>query len=503
MPSDQYADVCVIGAGISGLTTAYLLLRAGKSVIVIDRETQLGLHETGLTSAHLSNALDDTYQSLIQHHGLTNAQLAADSHTEAINMIEKICTNENIDCDFKRVDGYLFTGPEHDREYLQKEMIAAEKAGLKDLEILENVPVNFFHSGACLRYPNQAQFHAIKYLNGLAEAVAKMGGKIFTRSEATQVVGGRGAYVKLNNNFCVHCNDIVVATNVPFNDRISMQTKIAAYRSYVIGVAVPKNFMKPLLLWDTTDPYHYIRLIERPESSSDLLIVGGEDHRTGHEENPQRCFRRLMDWVQDTLLVDGPVECRWSGQIIEPFDGPAFIGRNPGEENVYIVTGDSGHGLTHGTIGGMLICDLILKVDNPWENLYNPSRFNISSVGNYLSEVSSSTAPYKDWLSPAEVSNIEDIPLGEGAIVRRGLKKLAVYKDSQDHVKIFSAICPHLGGIVRWNDGEKTWDCPCHGSRFTTDGKVVNGPAPCGLHAEDGSTAVEEAPVHKPRVHNP
>jgi glycine/D-amino acid oxidase-like deaminating enzyme/nitrite reductase/ring-hydroxylating ferredoxin subunit len=470
-------DTCVVGAGISGLSTAYQLLRAGQQVVVLDRE-RIGLGETGLTSAHLSNALDASYQRLKREHGREGVRLAAESHTAAIDEIERIVSAENIDCDFRRVSGYLFLGPDQDMSYLVNEMQAAHEAGLSEVELLQNPEIPLFDLGPCLRYPNQAQFHPLRYLDGLAEAVTRLGGRIFTHTEATEIMGGPNASVKTRQGYRIACDNIVVATNVPINNRIVIHTKNPAYRTYVIGLELRSDQIVPALFWDTADPYHYLRFVKDPVTQGDILLVGGGDHRTGQDTEPEDHFNLLRRWLKTRFDIDARVVTRWSGQINQAIDGLAFIGANPGdEENVYIITGDHGHGMTHGTLAGLLLRDLILRIDNPWAKVYDPARLHFRSLATYLKETANSTAPYSDWFSDGDLKDAHQIEAGEGAVLREGLRKIAVYKDEMNRLYACSAMCPHLGGVVRWNSAEKTWDCPCHGSRFDRFGQVINGPA--------------------------
>lgn len=480
---DLDCDVCVIGAGIAGLTTAYFLLKDGKSVVVIDRESRLGLHETGLSSGQLSNALDNSFSKVLQLHGSQATRLAAESHTEAIRQIEKIVHEENIECDFRRVGGYLFLGENQNQDILRQELHATQAAGLNGAELLSRAPTTLFDTGPCIYYPNQAQFHPLKYLNGLARAIIKNGGMIFTETWVTQIQAGQVNSVLTDEGFEIQAGSVVVATNVPFNDKLNVQTKLAPYRSYILCVQIPKNEMTDMLLWDTNEPFHFMQLIQNKNWKSDLLLVGGEDHRTGQDGNPENRYRNLKQWIQNKIRIEPEVVARWSGQVIQSTDYLGFIGRNPGnEEDIFIITGDSGQGLTNGTLGAMIIRDLILKRPNRWAELYNPSRVKVKALNNYLSENIRSALAYGDWLSSGEFDEINRIPLGEGAILREGAKKIAVYRDSYGHPHVFSAVCPHLGGVVRWNSLEKTWECPCHGSRFHCQGEVINGPAPQGLY---------------------
>jgi glycine/D-amino acid oxidase-like deaminating enzyme/nitrite reductase/ring-hydroxylating ferredoxin subunit len=474
LAEDKQADVCVIGAGIAGLTTAYLLAREGKSVVVLDDGPIAG-GQTQRTSAHLSNAIDDRFTEVEKVHGEDGSRLAAESHTAAIDRIEAIARDEGIDCDFRRVDGYLFRAPDQPPDLLEEEREAAHRAGLKDVEFAPRAPLPF-DTGRCLRFPRQGQFHPLKYLAGLSEAFRKRGGAIHTNTHASKVDGGK---VETKAGPVVNAGAVVVATNTPINDRVSIHTKQAPYLTYVIGAPVPKGSVEQALYWDTLDPYHYIRV--QPMKDGDVLIVGGEDHKSGQADDQPERWERLEAWARERFPMMESVEYRWSGMVMETTDGLAFIGRNPmDKENVYITTGDSGMGLTHGTIAGILLTDLIVGRENPWSEIYDPARKPVWGMAwkEFLRENANVAKEYaRDWLGGGDVSSVEEIPRGEGAVIRRGLTKVAVYRDGRGAVHELSAVCPHLGCIVHWNGAEKTWDCPCHGSRFDPKGQVIAGPA--------------------------
>ena len=493
LETDLVADVCIVGAGIAGLTTAYLLTKTGQAVVVLD-DGPIVSGETERTTAHLCTALDDRYFELERLHGEEGARLAAESHAAAIDTIERIVRDEQIDCDFERIDGYLFASPEHSSETIERELEAAHRAGLTDVEIVDRAPLVSFNTGSALLFPRQAQIHPVKYLSGVADALVQKGGRIFADTHAIKLHGGDDAFVETTGRHKVFCGSIVVATNSPVNDRVAIHTKQAAYRTYVIGVAVPVGTVPKVLYWDTGDPYHYVRLQPAsptgPRPSRDILIVGGEDHKTGQADDAEVRFARLEEWTRKRFPMAGEVRFRWSGQVLEPIDGLAFIGRNPGaEDNVFIVTGDSGNGMTHGTLAGLMITDMIEGRPNRWEHLYSPSRVNPTSVRDFLRENSNVVVQYFDWLTVGDAEKEKLIPPGKGAIVRAGLTKLAVYRDEAGQFHECSAVCPHLRALVQWNDGEKTWDCPAHGSRFDCFGHVVNGPAnqnlqPAAHHAD-------------------
>jgi glycine/D-amino acid oxidase-like deaminating enzyme/nitrite reductase/ring-hydroxylating ferredoxin subunit len=475
---DISVDVCVVGAGISGLTTAYLLGREGRKVAVLD-DGPIGGGETGRTTAHIVNALDDRYYELERLHGTRGIQIAAASHTAAIDKVEEIVTTEKIDCDFLRIDGFLFEPKDGDPKDLETERDACLRAGLK-VELVERAPAPF-DTGRALKFPRQAQFHPLQYLRGLAIAIQNQGGQIFTGTFAQEMQGGPECHVKSKSGKTVRAKALVVATNTPVNDRVIMHTKQMPYRTYVIGAEIPRDAVEAILLWDDDMPYHYVRLMHAKESSpNDLLIVGGEDHKTGQPEEGGAPFGRLERWMRERYPMAGEVKFRWSGQVMEPYDKIGYIGRNPTDEkNVHVITGDSGNGMTHGTIGGMLCTDLIIGRKNEWETLYDPRRKTLhgSAALEYAKENLNTAAQYRDWLARGDVKSADEIKNGTGAVMRKGMKHVAAYRDGDGVLHERSAVCPHLGCIVRWNHVEKTWDCPCHGSRFSAVGKVLNGPS--------------------------
>ncbi|MGQ0811479.1 MAG: FAD-dependent oxidoreductase [Nitrospiraceae bacterium] len=476
LPDDAIADVCVIGAGISGLSIAYSLARDNMAVIVVDQGS-IGTGESRWTTAHLSNEIDDRYVNIERLHGEEGARLVAESHTAAIDCIEERVKELRIDCEFARVDGYLFRSPDTSPDLLEQELAAAQRAGLRGVEWAQHFPIETINAGPCLRFPHQGQFHPLKYLYGLARALKREGGRIYSSTRATSVTGGTPALITTESGRIVRADAVVVATNTPMNDLVAIHTKQAAYRTYAICTRIPRGSIPQALYWDTDDPYHYIRLHPLNEQW-DWLIVGGEDHKTGQANDTHVRHGRLSDWARIRFPMMGAVECEWSGQIMESIDGLGFIGCNPMDEpNVYVATGDSGMGMTHGTIAGILIPDLIRGRKNPWAQLYAPSRITIRAALDFAQENANMAAQYTEWLTGGEVTSEENIAPGSGSVIREGLSKVAVYRDEQGMVHKCSAVCPHLGCIVHWNPREHTWDCPCHGSRFDKHGSVVNGPS--------------------------
>lgn len=496
-------EVCVIGAGIAGLTTAYLLAKQGATVAVVEAR-DVGSGETSHTTAHIATS-DDRYWHIEETYGAEAARRVAESFDAAIDMIESTVASERIECEFRRLDGYLFSCARDPQAALEKELAAARRAGVK-VELRDRVPIASIAEGPCLRFERQAQFHPLQYLAGLARAIGNRRGVIYSGTRALDVEERDGGVTVTTPNGKIIADAAVVATNTPFNDRVAIHVKQNAYQSYVVAALVKQGSLPHMLLWDDGDPYHYVRLTPGTDEEHDLLIVGGADHKTGQEPHPEKHYRELEVWLRGRFPQAGPLVYRWSGQVMEPLDGIAYLGRNPGSQNIYVITGDSGDGMTHATIGGMLVCDLIMGRQNRWLGIYDPARKPFKEALQFIKEQSNIAAQYTQWISGGDETSTTALAPGEGALIRSGLKKLAVYRDEDGALHRHAATCPHLGCIVQWNALEKTWDCPCHGSRFSAYGTVLHGPAASGLAAvdeEEWAQLVEPAPSARPTSVSP
>jgi glycine/D-amino acid oxidase-like deaminating enzyme/nitrite reductase/ring-hydroxylating ferredoxin subunit len=498
LDADAQADVCVVGAGIAGLSTAHMLAKEGSKVLVLEAGA-IGSGETGRTTAHLSNALDDGFTELERVHGVGGARIAGESHCAAIDRIEAIVREEGIECMFSRLDGFLFRGEHAEPDILERELAAAWRAGLSGVTLPDQSAATALGLGQALRFPGQGQFHPMRYLAGLARAIEARGGRICCDTRVARVDDGSPARVTTTGGHTVTAESVVVATNSPISDRLAIHTKQAAYRTFAIAIALGSADMPRGLFWDTEDPYHYVRAHVRIDGRR-VLIVGGEDHKTGQANDAPVRFARLEAWTRERFRGLGAVEYRWSGQVLEPVDHLGFIGRDPAASHVYVATGDSGHGMTHGTIAGILITDLVLGRKNAWAELYSPERKSAKALGTYAKENLNVARMYGDYLKRGDVADVDDIAPGGGAIVRNGAKLLAVYRDEEGTVIARSAVCTHVGCIVRWNATETSWDCPCHGSRFDVQGNVLNGPARSPLAtAEIEETEDEHEDENRPR----
>ncbi|MCE9563196.1 MAG: FAD-binding oxidoreductase [Planctomycetes bacterium] len=350
--------MCVVGGGIAGLTTAYLLARDGKKVVVLDAKPELAAGETEYTTAHLAWYLDDTFSHLSSVRGDDVAKAAAASHRAAIDLIDEIVRSERIACDFRQVDGHLIPGADGP-DTLKEEVKTLTRLGLP----FERTTLTFpgGQSSECLRFTAHAQFHPIKYLTALTAALRTHGGVTHTSTVVEKVRGGEPCKVTTKHGQTVTAAAVVIATNNPFEGGTILHTKVASYTTYAIAVKVPKGSFGDGLCWDTEDPYHYVRTQPGEEGKEfDYLIVGGEDHKTGQADDQPQRWDRLLAWTRERFPGMGEVRCHWSGQVFETADGLALIGAAPWNgPNVFVITGDSGMGMTHGTLGARLLADLL------------------------------------------------------------------------------------------------------------------------------------------------
>jgi glycine/D-amino acid oxidase-like deaminating enzyme/nitrite reductase/ring-hydroxylating ferredoxin subunit len=432
---------------------------------------------TARTTAHLASAFDDGYANLIAARGVEAAQCVFQAQAAAIDRIEAIQKKENIDCDFRRVDGYLFLAPGTSEEDLNEEREAGLQAGVPVSDAEQSVSL---YSGRALRYADQARFHPLKYLAGLARAIKKNGGKLYANTAVDTVSEEKVSVLVKTNKGALRAQDVVIATNSPIAGDIAIHTKQAPYRTYAIAARLPHGSLPDALYWDTLDPYHYVRL--QPDTKTqDFVIVGGEDHKSGEADDGAQRFAALEGWARQRLPDMGRVTHRWSGQVMEPADYVNFAGRNGSDKHRYLITGDSGQGMTNGVIGAVLIASLITEATSPWTETFDPDRAMTGNIADFVKENLTVLKSFTEYLSAGDFKSVRRLKAGEGGIFRSGLKKLAACRDRRGKLHVRSAVCTHMGCIVRWNTLEQCWDCPCHGSQFAAAGQPLNGPAVAAL----------------------
>ncbi len=499
LSTDARCDLVVVGSGIAGLSSAYEAARCGAEVLVIDRSEITG-GMTARTTAHLVTEIDDRYSELIDAVGEDDARLYHESQVAAVNRIERICADEGIDADFARLPGYLIPAEPAHMEELEREFEACRKLAV-DVEWSESAPYDLLDGTRALRFGAQGRFHPLKYCAGLARAITGRGGRIHgSTAYVDHDEEDGGIVLRTEAGPVIRAGAALFATNSPVNDRVKIHTKQIPMRTYAMAGRVPRGSVEDALIWDTLWPYHYVRL-QPAGNGEDWLIAGGEDHRTGTANDMDERFRRLDAWTRKHFPSFGKVEHRWSGQVMEPDDCMPFSGRD-GSDRIYVHSGDSGTGMTNSVAGALNFIALYRNEKARFADLFDPARKPTSSyaLSEYVKGQGPVVANLAEYVESGEVDSVDQIKPGEGAILRRGLAKHAVYRSEDGSLVERSAVCTHVGCIVHWNNFEKCWDCPCHGSQFRPDGSVLNAPAVRALgevnsseESPDGRTAFEEA----------
>lgn len=472
---DMVYDVLIVGGGITGLTTALLLQKEGKNCILAEAHN-LGFGTTGGSSAHLNTILDSTYDEIEKNFGKENARCVATDTREAMDLIEGLVNTHNIKCDFAYKTAYLLANTDEENSSLEKINEASKRAGIMVNEAT-SVPLPLPYTKA-LRFEFQAQFHPVKYLHGLARAFEENGGVILQNCYVNSVEYNQQftADTSLGN---IRSSLIVYATHIPPGLNI-MHMRCAPYRSYVAAFRLKSGAYPDALAYDMQDPYHYFRT--HNIDGEDFLIVGGFDHKTGHNNNTEYVFTELEAYVRQYYDVDTAVY-KWSSQYYIPADGLPYIGLMPGEDKIYVATGFNGNGLILGTLAAKLICTLIFGKEHYGQSLYNPSRIKpIAGFSSFLKENADVVSMFiSKRLSHDKISELAELAPGEAVIAEWEGNKVALYKDENGGIHALDPVCPHAKCIVTWNTAEKSWDCPCHGARYAPNGDLLTGPAQRGL----------------------
>jgi glycine/D-amino acid oxidase-like deaminating enzyme/nitrite reductase/ring-hydroxylating ferredoxin subunit len=477
LASDVEVDVVIIGGGLTGITAAWLLKKEGAKVALLDRE-RCAQADTGHTTAHLTYVTDERLHTLVKNFGKDGARAFWEAGAAAIDHIYEIASSASPDSEFKWVPGYLHgrldDSDQQDRDSLQKDAELARELGF-DAEFLDSVP---FMKRPGVRLANQAKFHALKYLAPLLSSIPGDGSHVFENTEATEV--DPDPLVIHAGKFKIRCNYLMIATHTPLLGKTPLlkgtlfQSKLALYTSYVLGAELPPDSLPEALFWDTSDPYYYLRVDHHHDR--DYIIFGGNDVKTGQEQNPNAVYAGLQAKLK-TLLPNAEVQHRWLGQVVETNDGLPFIGENEGRQ--FIATGFCGNGFTMGTLAAFMARDRYMGRKNPWFDLFRVDRKQFhGGTWRYIRE--NFDYPFymlRDRLKGAEGESTDEVKVGEGKILKLNGQKVAAYRDSDSKVVLLSPICTHLKCLVRWNAADKTWDCPCHGSRFKATGEVFSGPA--------------------------
>lgn len=483
----QY-DVIIAGGGITGLSLGVMLQRKGKRCLILEAQT-LGFGTTGGTTAHLNTMMDTPYPQIISNFGLENAKLVARAAREAIELVKSNIENYGIDCGFEEVPAYLFSQNGKQTEELEEIEDACRQVGVV-CEFASELPVPIQFEKV-LKIEQQAKFHPLRYILKLAEVFEKEGGVII---ESCRVLGSSKkddlVMVETSNGEFSAAN-LVFATHIPIGVNL-IHFRCSPYRSYAMAVKLEDNAYPDSLIYDMYDPYHYYRT--QTIDGENYLIVGGDDHRTGEEPNTNGCFLKLESHIRSHFNVSTVVS-QWSSQYFEPADGLPYIGHLPGNpENVLVATGYGGNGMTYSHVAAITLSDMILNGDSQYQKLFSPSR--LKPVAGFTEFVKHNADVVKQfvggWLGMDKLEEAADLATNDAKVVKYEGESLGVYKDDSGVLHAVNPACTHVKCSVAWNAAEKSWDCPCHGARYSVDGEVLTGPASRDLEKVELRTLVEK-----------
>ncbi|MBA2615254.1 MAG: FAD-dependent oxidoreductase [Actinobacteria bacterium] len=481
LEGEHSVDVAVVGAGIVGITAAMRLKRESKTVALI--ESKRSLHGvTGYTTAKLTAGHNVIYTHLERHFGAEGARLYAEANQAAVEEVVRTAAELRIDADLERTRNYVYSESAEDVDRLQQEADACRRAGLP-ASFTRETELPYPVAGAVV-LEEQALFHPRKYLLPLLMAVPGDGSHVFEESRVTRVDGYGGCLVKTELG-SVRARDVIVATHLPILDRGFFFAKTHPRRSYVVAAVVEADRAPTGMYISTESPTRSIR--SGPAESGRLLLLGGEGHKTGQEPRTDESYARLADWARERFGVES-VDYRWSTQDNYSVDRVPYVGRiRRGSEHIYAATGFGGWGMSNGVASGLLLADLVLGRPNPWAALYDANRLKPVAAAVEFTKENSNVA--KRWLgdraSAARRRIVSDLSPGEGRVARLNGELVAVYRGDEGGLHAVSAVCTHLACLVAWNPAERSWDCPCHGSRFAADGCVMQGPAVKDLERRD------------------
>ncbi len=469
-------DVAIAGGGITGITTALLLQKAGKKCIVFEAYN-LCFGTTGGTTAHLNTLLDNPYSTIIKNFGKENAQLVAQACKNAIELVKSNIDEYNIDCGFENASAYLFAQTDKQVKELKDIHDACREVNVKAL-YTNKLPVDIEYKKVMV-VDGQAKFHPVKYVHALAKAFEDAGGVILQECRVEDVEENNSVQIATTKgNF--QANVLIYATHIPPGVNL-LHLRCAPYRSYAMAVTLKNKNYPADLIYDMYDPYHYIR--SQKINNKTYLIVGAEDHKTGHVENTNECFLKLEAYLRKYFDVDEVVN-KWSSQYFEPADTLPYIGHLPGHDgNILVASGYGGNGITYSHVAAVTLRDIVSNKDNPLIKLFDPNR--IKPVAGFVSFISHNADVVKQfigkWFEHEKLKELADLAAGEGKVVKYEGETIALYKDENGGLHALNPVCTHLKCSVAFNVAEQTWDCPCHGARYNTNGFVVTGPASMGL----------------------
>lgn len=476
----QLYDCLIIGGGITGISAALLLQKAGKRTVVAEAH-RTGFGTTGGTSAHINTFADTTFAEAESAFGPEGAQLFADAIREGFDLVKTNIDSYRIDCDYESKPGYLYAESDDEVKQLADIYKGAMKVGVA-VQYITEVPTPVLFKKALI-FDGQAQFHPLKYLQGLQKAYLEAGGSLLENTRIEAITTEDGVHAA----GAIRAKNVIYATHMPPNLNL-FNFECAPYRSYVMAVKLKSGKYPDALVYDAQEPYHYVR--SHVVDGQQLLLVGGLDHKTGHED-PENAFAALEKYARKYYNVSS-VKYRWSSQYHVPVDGLPYIGRMPlAAEGIFCATGYNGNGMMLGSIAAKILSDLVRKRPNKYAGLFSPSRIKPMDGFSEFAKENADVAYHfvADRFNFKETDSLKRLRPGSGKLVEVDGQKIAAYRDEQGQIHTLSPVCTHAGCIVNWNSAERTWDCPCHGARYDIDGRVLTGPATKDLGAIVETTA--------------
>jgi glycine/D-amino acid oxidase-like deaminating enzyme/nitrite reductase/ring-hydroxylating ferredoxin subunit len=480
LTADLRVECCVLGAGITGLTTALLLQRAGVKVAVVEMDG-IARGVSGYTTAKVTSLQGQIYSQLESKHGREAAALYADANQAALGTVASLVRELSIDCDFEAQSNYTYCEDPADVSQIEEEAEAASRAGLP-VELVHHTSLPY-EVAAAVRLDDQAQFHPRKYLLQIVDELRRGGCLFFDDTRATGVDEGEPCVVETTGG-TVRADHVVVATHYTFLDRSMMFPRVHPKRSYALVGPAPEGNV-PSGMYLSTEPTWSVRTVR--DGDERLVLAGGSGHNVGQHYDTEERYASLEKWAREKLGLT-EVRHRWSTQDGSSVDTLPYIGRlTPRSRRVFTATAFGKWGMTNGTLAGMIISDLITGTENRWASLFDPHRATVKASATKFAEENVKVAGHwiGDRLKHPQPGVPGDLAPGEAAVSGTGAGQVAVYRDAAGELHKVSAVCTHLGCIVTWNNAETTWDCPCHGSRFDVDGKVIQGPAVKDLEPKD------------------
>ncbi|HEX9979348.1 MAG TPA: FAD-dependent oxidoreductase [Flavobacterium sp.] len=483
LTAETTADVAIIGGGITGITTACLLKDAGFNVVVLEA-MKVGAANTGHSTGNLYVAVEEGFDTIQSKYDTKKLQTVIAARTESINLIEQLISKFSIDCDFRRQNWYSFSANQENKPKIEKIQSAGRDAGLNIVDVFPGeLPLPFIKG---IKISNQAQFNPLLYVQQLASAIQGDNCRIYENSRVTSIKEEEEIITVETEHASVSARYVIHATHTPKGIMLDFHSLLGTYREYGVAATLLSGDYPEGTLWgyyNINDRYS-IRTYEH--EGEKRIIAVGQPHEVGQKEDNVENIQNVENFLRQHFDV-GEITNRWGGQNYKPADGLPYIGRKERGSNIFVATGFSTDGLVYGTLSAIIIRDIMKDIANDYTVLFDAARHNpFKAAGKFIKENAINAYEIlKDYVLPYEESKLEEIPRGEGRVIEIDGKKLAVSCREDGSLKACSAICTHMGCVVHWNKAEKTWDCPCHASRFNTDGGIIEGPALTPLQKVD------------------